>query len=103
MHHAQHWPDQAWSGRRARMEELRAQMLAEARRLGEALIAAERDLDAVFRRGTATATEVDAATEGAALARGRVRAAHLRVHLATRDALTPEQRAAYARLRGYAP
>lgn len=88
---------------RARMEELRAQMLAEARRLGEALIAAERDLDAVFRRGTATAAEVDAATEGAALARGRVRAAHLRVHLATRDALTPEQRAAYARLRGYAP
>lgn len=69
--------------------------------LGEALIAAERALDAVFRRGTATAAEVDAATEAAALARGRVRAAHLRVHLATREAMTPEQRVAYARLRGY--
>lgn len=88
---------------RARMEALRAAMLAEARPLGEALIAAERALDEVFRGGTATVAEVDAATEAAALARGHVRAAHLRVHLATRDALTLQQRAAYARLRSYAP
>lgn len=87
---------------RARMETLIAEMRAETRPLGEALIAAERALDAVFRGGAATAREVDAATEAAALARGRVRAAHLRVHLATREALSPAQREAYARLRGYA-
>jgi hypothetical protein len=69
--------------------------------LGEAVIAAERALDAVFRRGTATAEEVAAASEAAALARGRLRAAHLRVHLATREAMTPGQLAAYAGLRGY--
>lgn len=69
--------------------------------LGEAVIAAERALDSVFRRGTATAAEVEAASEAAALARGRLRTAHLRVHLATRDAMTADQRAAYARLRGY--
>lgn len=76
--------------------------------LGEALIAAERALDAVFRRAAmsgvpATVAEVDAAAEAAALARGRVRAAHLRVHLATAVAMSPAQRAEYARLRGYAP
>jgi Spy/CpxP family protein refolding chaperone len=83
---------------------LRAQvegMRREAIPLGEAVIVAERALDAVFRRGTATEAEVEAASQAAALARGRLRAAHLRVHLATREAMTPEQRAAYARLRGY--
>ena len=87
---------------RATMERLRAAMLAEAVPLGEALIAAERALDAVFARGTATAAEVDAAVTSAALAHGRVRAAHLRTHLDTRDAMTEAQRATYARLRGYA-
>jgi Spy/CpxP family protein refolding chaperone len=77
------------------------EMRREAIPLGEAVIAAERALDAVFRRGTATAAEVDAASEAAALARGRLRAVHLRVHLATFEAMTPEQRAAYSRLRGY--
>ncbi|WP_051213468.1 Spy/CpxP family protein refolding chaperone [Rubritepida flocculans] len=87
---------------RATMEQLRAAMLAEAVPLGEAVIAAERALDAVFARGTATAAEVDAAVTAAALAHGRVRAAHLRTHLGTRDAMTQAQRAMYARLRGYA-
>ncbi len=88
---------------RARMQELVAAMQAATASLGEALIAAERSLDRVFRSGVATAGEVDMAVEAAALARGRVRAAHLRVHLVTRDALTQEQRIAYARLRGYVP
>lgn len=88
---------------RGRMEALMAAMRAEAVPLGEALIAAERALDAVFRRGTATAAEVDRAVAAAAEARGRVRAAHLRTHLDARDAMTAEQRAAYARLRGYGP
>jgi hypothetical protein len=88
---------------RVRVEGLMAAMRAEAVPLGEALVAAERALDAAFRRGAATAGEVDRLTAEAALARGRVRAAHLRAHLHTRDALAAGQRAAYARLRGYAP
>ena len=90
-------------GQHARMEALLLAMRAEAVPLGEVLVAAERALDQVFLSGTATVAEVDAAVEAAARARGRVRAAHLRVHLAARDVLTQEQRAAYARLRGYAP
>ncbi len=88
---------------RTRMQALMAAMRAETVPLGEALITAERALDAVFRSGAATAAQVDAATEAAALARARVRAAHLRTHLATRDALTEPQVRLYAQLRGYAP
>jgi Spy/CpxP family protein refolding chaperone len=91
------------ASQRARMEELITAMRAETALLGEALVSAERALDRVFVSGTATEGEVDAAVEAAALARGRVRAAHLRVHLVARDVLTREQRAEYARLRGYAP
>jgi hypothetical protein len=73
-------------------------MRAETVPLGQAVIAAERELDSLFRRATATREAVEAA-----VARGRLRAAHLVVHLATRDTLTEEQRFDYARLRGYAP
>lgn len=90
------------SAQRARMQALMAAMRAETVPLGEALIAAERALDAVFRSGRATAAEVDQAVEAAALAWARVRAAHLRVHLATREAMSEHQRVMYARLRGYA-
>jgi hypothetical protein len=38
---------------------------------------------------------------GPALERGRLREAHLAAHTGMREALSPEQRAAYARLRGY--
>jgi Spy/CpxP family protein refolding chaperone len=87
---------------RNRLEGQMAAMRAEAIPLGEALIAAERALDAVFARGAADAAAVEAASHAAAVARGRLRAAHLRTHLATREVLTEAQRADYARLRGYA-
>ena len=88
---------------RATMERLVEAMRAETVPLGVAVIAAERALDAVFRGGMATAAEVDAASEAAGLARARLRAAHLRVHLAAWDEMTQAQLAAYTRLRGYAP
>lgn len=88
---------------RARMQALMAAMRAEAIPLGEALIAAERALDAAFRAGPASEAAVEAALREAALAQARLRMAHLRTHLATREALTEAQRADYARLRGYAP
>lgn len=77
-------------------------MRREAIPLGEAVITAERALDALFRAGMATVASVDAAAYDAAAARGRLRAAHLRVHLLTRETLTASQRPLYARLRGYA-
>lgn len=88
---------------RERMAALMAAMRAEAIPLGEAVIAAERALDAVFRAGPVREAAVEAAVRDAALAQARLRLAHLRTHLATREAMTEAQRAEYARLRGYAP
>jgi Spy/CpxP family protein refolding chaperone len=79
-----------------------AQMQREAIAAGEAVIAAEAALDAVFAGGGATGDAIDAATAQAGLAQGALRAVHLRYHLATTAVLTPAQRARYAELRGYA-
>ena len=87
---------------RAEAERLRVAMLAEAVPLGEQVVAAERALDALFTSGRATAELVEAATAHAADLRGRLRAVHLRAHLAMRDALAPAQVARYAELRGHA-
>ena len=76
-------------------------MNAEARTHGEALIDAERALDAAFAQGTATPEDVERLTALAATIEGRLRAAHLKAHLSTRPILTPEQQAAYAAARGY--
>ena len=90
----------ALTGRqRAEAGRLRAEMLAEAVPLGERVVAAERDLDAVFASGGAGWEDVERATARVAALRGRLRAVHLRAHLGMRDALTPEQTALYTRLR----
>ena len=86
---------------RATAERLRAEMLAEAVPLGRQLVDAERSLDAVFQSGTATATDVERAVAVAAAVHARLRAAHLRAHVAMRAALEADQIAAYARLRGH--
>jgi Spy/CpxP family protein refolding chaperone len=86
---------------RAEAERLRTEMLAEARPLGEQILERERHLDRLFAEGTATPEMVDRVTAHIAKARGRLRAAHLRAHVAMRDVLTPDQVAAYDRLRGY--
>ena len=86
---------------RATAERLRAEVLAAAVPLGRQLVDAERSLDAVFLSGAATADDVDRAVALAAAAHARLRAVHLRAHLAMRDALTADQVRAYARLRGH--
>lgn len=78
------------------------EMSAEARRLGAAIVDAEQSLDARFARGDLDAADVDRAVAAIAALQGKLRAAHLRAHLATRAALTPEQVARYDALRGYA-
>jgi Spy/CpxP family protein refolding chaperone len=90
-------PDQ-----RAATERIRAAMLEEARDLGAQIVANERALDDVFAQQRADTALVDAITAEIGALRGRLRAAHLRAHLLMRDALTEEQVARYAALRGYA-
>lgn len=85
----------------ARTREVFARMQTEARALGSEVIAAERALDALFRDRTVTPEKLAAATEAAARAQGRLRAAHLRHHLEMMEVLTPGQVDAYKRLRGY--
>ncbi len=89
------------AAQRATVEAQFAAMRAEAVAAGEAVIAAEAALDAVFAGGAPTAALIGTATEAAGRAQAALRAVHLRYHLATAAALTAQQRAAYARLRGY--
>lgn len=78
-----------------------AQMQAEARTLGESVIASEGALDRLFREKTANGTAVREATADAARAQGQLRAAHLQYHLSMVEVLTPAQAGMYRRLRGY--
>ena len=84
---------------RAEAERLMAEMRGKALPLDEEVIAAEAELGRLFASGSATAV----ATDRVARLRGELRSVHLVAHVAMRDALTPDQRSAYDRLRGYAP
>ena len=87
---------------RRRMEGLVEAMRAEALPLGERVIEAEGALDRIFATAQATPAAVTEASAAVGAARGSLRAAHLRYHLAAREALTPEQIGHYEELRGYA-
>lgn len=69
---------------------------------GEALIAAERNLDEGFRSGSLDAKQLRHLIEGAATARADLRFVHLSRHLMTLEILEEDQIAAYSVLRGYA-
>jgi Spy/CpxP family protein refolding chaperone len=77
-------------------------MRAEAVRLGKLIVEGERELDALFARGSADDAGVRRATDRIAQLQGRLRAAHLAAHLETRRILTAEQIRKYDELRGYA-
>lgn len=89
-------PDQV-----AAMEQLRADMLAQAQPLGLQLIEAERALEALFTSSDADPQAVAAATAQAARIEGRLRAVHLQAHLKTKPVLSSHQLTRYADLRGY--
>lgn len=78
-------------------------MQAEARELGEQLIAAEERLEQLFAQRRASPQAVQQATAEAAALHGRLRAAHLLYHLQTVAVLSPAQVQRYERLRGYRP
>lgn len=68
---------------------------------GRELVEAERALDALFADASPSVESLGAAIRQAALARARVRLAHLEAHLETRALLTASQVESYVRLRGY--
>jgi len=89
------------SVQRQRTEEIFAAMKAQASKLGDELIAAEAELDRLFRDGRATSLSITVAAATAASVQGRLRATHLDAHLAMKALLTADQAESYARARGY--
>jgi Spy/CpxP family protein refolding chaperone len=77
-------------------------MQAKAKALGDAYIKAEKAVDQAFKAGPAKAAEVSARVAEASRLLGEVRLSHLQAHVEISPLLTPEQRARYAELRGYA-
>lgn len=86
---------------KSRTQALFNQMQQAAKAAGEEVIAAEAALDALFKTKAATPDALRKATHTAAVAQGQLRETHLRYHLAMVELLSPEQVAAYNRLRGY--
>jgi Spy/CpxP family protein refolding chaperone len=76
-------------------------MHARAVELGGALVAEERALDGAFAEARLDASSLARRVRSIARLQGDLRMAHLTAHLETRAVLTPEQIAAYDRLRGY--
>ena len=85
----------------ATAQALQASMAAEARSLGAEILRAETALDRLFAEGQAEVATLAALTAEIGTLQGRLRAAHLAAHIGMHAALSPEQRASYARLRGY--
>ena len=86
---------------RDRVEESFRAMQTEARARGREYVAAEAALDQAFAGGEVDREAVRALTGASARIESRIRAAHLDAHLDMVAVLTPEQVAAYSRLRGY--
>lgn len=87
---------------KAAIDRVFAAMRAEARALGQDIVAAEADLDRLFARGAADPATVGEMTAKIAALQGRLRAVHLNAHLAIRPMLASETIARYDALRGYA-
>jgi len=87
--------------RRAAVQTLFDDMNAEARRLGSAIVTAEAGLDSAFAEGRITDEALANQVAQIAVLQGRLRTVHLAAHLAVARLLTPGERQAYRRLRGY--
>ena len=74
----------------------------DAKAIGAKLVAAERELDALFRSKTAERAALEKAVSAAAQMQASYRLSHLETHRRMRDLLTAEQIARYDVLRGYA-
>jgi Spy/CpxP family protein refolding chaperone len=81
---------------------IREDMLKRARPLGQAIVDAERELDAAFRSGTITEADLRQRLDAIAKLQADLRLAHLRAHLLTKPLLTAEQIRKYDQLRAHA-
>jgi Spy/CpxP family protein refolding chaperone len=86
---------------RAHVQALFGEMQREAAALGSRIIESERALDRSFATRTVTEEKLNAALAEIATQQGKLRAAHLKYHLRTRDLLTETQVTRYDELRGY--
>lgn len=103
MHALEHADDLALSAKqRQALESLMRAHKAEAAKLGAALVRLEGELDRLFAERRATPESVDRLTAAIGAAQGRVRASHLRTHIAATRLLDEKQIARYDELRGYA-
>ena len=75
---------------------------AEARAIGAKFVAAERNLEALFRSGKVEQAGLAKAVQEAASLQGEYRRSHLETHRRMRALLTNDQVARYDQLRGYA-
>ncbi len=87
----------------ARVKQIHAEMLEQAKRLGEKILELERHLDRRFARRHIDESALREATAEIASAEGELRFAHLRAHLKTREVLKDAQVERYDQLRGYSP
>jgi Spy/CpxP family protein refolding chaperone len=86
---------------RGQVQAIFERMAASARETGAKFVEAERALDAAFRSRAIDARLLQERVEAAETLRAELRRIHLAAHLETTPVLTPEQRQAYAALRGY--
>jgi hypothetical protein len=86
----------------SKLHAIRQEMTAQAKPLGEKLIALETELDRQFADGTITDQSLRHILARIAETRRGLRYTHLATHFKTPPLLTEEQIAAYNRLRGYA-
>ena len=81
---------------------LRTRVVEQASALGAELVAAEAELDAMFRSASVSQPAMDEALARIGTLQARLRGAHLGAHVEQRALLSPEQVDRYVRLRGYA-
>ena len=87
----------------AKLHAIRKAMTAQAKPLGEKLIALEAELDRQFASGTITDSSLRELLAQIAETRRELRYTHLATHFKTPPLLTARQTAAYNSLRGYTP
>jgi Spy/CpxP family protein refolding chaperone len=86
---------------RAETQKIYDQMRQEAIRLGQLIVAKEQELDRLFAAQLVDAASLRTLVSDIARLQGELRLVHLQAHLDMQRLLSPEQIAAYDRLRGY--
>ena len=86
---------------RERTQSLWQAMDARAKSIGQQLVDAERDLDALFASRQVTRERLAAQLDRIGALQAQLRAVHLDAHLEQVRILTPQQTSRYAALRGY--